>query len=156
MGMHRVASKTMRLHPAVVAVKSVFATAIFVLAASLPAGCSAGPCTSNQGGAAEPAAKPERAAEAERSGGVPIAAGEPEKESAGKKGEAPLPLRPEEVIRISPEEARPLVKRGEAVLVCAYDRPEVFEDVRLEGAVSFPKFEEMLPILPKNHLIIFY
>ena len=60
------------------------------------------------------------------------------------------------VRRIPAQEARQRVLQGAALLVCAYDGEEKFEQVHLEGALSLDAFRARLPELPKNREIIFY
>ncbi len=61
-----------------------------------------------------------------------------------------------EIVRVPPEEARPRVQRGEALLVCAYENPQTFLTMRLEGALSFQDFRNMVPSLDREMEIIFY
>lgn len=58
--------------------------------------------------------------------------------------------------RVPPEEVREKVLDGHALLVCAYEDPDKFRNVRLEGAISMQAFRERLPTLPKDQEIIFY
>jgi rhodanese-related sulfurtransferase len=62
----------------------------------------------------------------------------------------------EEVLRIPPEQARPKVMKGEALLVCAYEDPASFRSMRLEGAISAQEFRERMPSTGKEKEIIFY
>ncbi len=62
----------------------------------------------------------------------------------------------EEAQRITPEEARPKVKSGKAVLVCAYNDEEAFKKMMLEGAISYSEFFSCLPRYVKNLEVIFY
>lgn len=57
---------------------------------------------------------------------------------------------------IYPEEARGLVIKGEALLVCAYDSDEKFSANHLEGAVSRSDFLSRLSDLSKDTQLIFY
>ena len=59
-------------------------------------------------------------------------------------------------VRISAEEARRRVKAGLALLVCAYDDDEKFNNNHLQGAISLGEFKSRLPSLAKNQEIIFY
>ncbi|MBU0731176.1 MAG: rhodanese-like domain-containing protein [Proteobacteria bacterium] len=61
-----------------------------------------------------------------------------------------------EAIRISCDEARAKVQSGQALLVCAYNKEEKFNNNHLDGAVSFADFSEMASKLPKDKEIIFY
>lgn len=60
------------------------------------------------------------------------------------------------VERISPQEARQRVQSGQAILVCAYDSPEKFEQNHLEGAISLDQFKARADSIPKNRELIFY
>ncbi|RJP17766.1 MAG: ArsR family transcriptional regulator [Deltaproteobacteria bacterium] len=61
-----------------------------------------------------------------------------------------------EIIRVLPEDARPRVLKGEAILVCAYDDPLKFGSMRLDGALSLQEFIARVPSLDKGREIIFY
>ena len=61
-----------------------------------------------------------------------------------------------EPTRISVQETRRKVSSGEALLVCAYDNAEKFQNNHLEGARSFSDFESNLPSLSKDQEIVFY
>ena len=61
-----------------------------------------------------------------------------------------------EATRIGPEETRQKILSGQALLVCAYNDDTVFDQVRLEGAISLSDFQSKLPSLPKSQEIIFY
>lgn len=61
-----------------------------------------------------------------------------------------------EPIRISSQEARQKVLSGGALLVCAYDDDDKFENNHLEGAISFSEFKSKLPSLAKDQELIFY
>ena len=61
-----------------------------------------------------------------------------------------------DITRVSPEDARSNVLKGEAILVCAYDDLSKFRAMRLDGSVSFQEFAERLPSLDKGKEIIFY
>lgn len=60
------------------------------------------------------------------------------------------------VPRIAPEDARRKVQDGQALLVCAYDDPEKFNNNHLQGAISRQDFESRAADLPKDTEIIFY
>ncbi len=62
----------------------------------------------------------------------------------------------DDVLRISPEQARPKVLDGEALLVCAYEDPSSFRSMRLDGAISVQEFREKLSSLGKEKEIVFY
>ena len=62
----------------------------------------------------------------------------------------------QDVLRIPPEEARPKVLDGEALLVCAYEDPSSFRSMRLDGAISIQEFRERLPSLGMEKEIVFY
>lgn len=61
-----------------------------------------------------------------------------------------------DVPRISPEEARARVLSGQALLVCAYEAPEKFAAMHLDGALSIQEFRRLRPTLPKDRELIFY
>jgi rhodanese-related sulfurtransferase len=59
--------------------------------------------------------------------------------------------------RIGPQEARQhLDADPDALLVCAYDSREKFEQNHLEGAIPLDEFESQLGSLPKDREVIFY
>ena len=60
------------------------------------------------------------------------------------------------VPRIPPEEVRPKVMNGAALLDCAYEDPASFQSMRLEGAISIKDFRERLSSLGKEKEIVFY
>ncbi|MBE0597706.1 MAG: ArsR family transcriptional regulator [Desulfuromonadales bacterium] len=61
-----------------------------------------------------------------------------------------------EVTRIDPQEARPKVHSGDAILVCAYDDEEKCQKLHLEGAIHLQELQEKLPEIPKEKELIFY
>jgi len=61
-----------------------------------------------------------------------------------------------EPIRITPETAWGKVTSGSALLVCAYDDEQKFNNNHLEGAISYAEFQSRLPSLSKNDEITFY
>jgi rhodanese-related sulfurtransferase len=61
-----------------------------------------------------------------------------------------------EPIRISAQEARQRVTAGRALLVCAYDDPDKFQNNHLEGALSLSQLQSKAPSLSKEQEIIFY
>ena len=61
-----------------------------------------------------------------------------------------------EVSRITPQEAHPRVIAGKALLVCAYEDPARFAEIRLEGAISIQEFRARRSALPRDQEIIFY
>jgi hypothetical protein len=61
-----------------------------------------------------------------------------------------------EPVRIPPEEVRPKVTSGTALLVCGYDDDDKFRANHLEGAISFADFKSKLPSLSKDQAIVFY
>jgi len=61
------------------------------------------------------------------------------------------------VERITPQEARRhLDSDPSALLVCAYDSDEKFEETRLEGAIPLSDFKARAGALPKDREVIFY
>ena len=61
-----------------------------------------------------------------------------------------------EVTRISPQDAYPQVRSGQALLVCAYADEKTCSTIMLEGAISLKGFESRLAGLKKDQPIIFY
>ena len=60
------------------------------------------------------------------------------------------------VKRLAPAEARALLRSGQAMLVCAYNSQDKFEEYHLPGAISLQDFESQEDSIPKNRHIIFY
>jgi hypothetical protein len=61
------------------------------------------------------------------------------------------------VERISPQHAQQRLNADpQAMLVCAYDSREKFEQNHLEGAIPLDEFEPQTETIPKNREIIFY
>jgi len=60
------------------------------------------------------------------------------------------------VARITPQEAHARVSAGQALLVCAYEDPARFAELRLEGAISIQEFRSRRATLPRDQEIIFY
>ena len=60
------------------------------------------------------------------------------------------------VERIAPQEAHARVVAGQALLVCAYEDPARFAEIRLEGAISIQEFRARRHTLPQDQEIIFY
>lgn len=63
---------------------------------------------------------------------------------------------PADVERVSVQEARQRVRAGQALLVCAYDSEERFQQVALDGAISLATFEQRFSELPRDQEVIFY
>jgi rhodanese-related sulfurtransferase len=61
-----------------------------------------------------------------------------------------------EFVRVPPQEVRQKVESGSALLVCAYDDEQKFNQNHLEGAISLSEFKSRLASLPKDQEIIFY
>jgi rhodanese-related sulfurtransferase len=61
-----------------------------------------------------------------------------------------------EPLRISVQETRQKASSGKALLVCAYDDADKFQNNHLEGAISFSEFQSDLPSLAKDQEVIFY
>lgn len=61
-----------------------------------------------------------------------------------------------DVARISPREAYENTRAGKALLVCAYEDPERFAALHLEGGISIQEFRARRASLPKDQEIIFY
>ena len=58
--------------------------------------------------------------------------------------------------RIDPQEAKPRIDSGAALLVCAYDKPEKFRNNHLQGALSLDQLQGRESSLAKESEIIFY
>ncbi len=61
-----------------------------------------------------------------------------------------------EARRVTPQEARAKVQRGEALFVCAYDSEELCDKVRLEGAIKLGELNSRLSGIATDQEIIFY
>ena len=61
-----------------------------------------------------------------------------------------------DVPRISPQEAHENVALGKALLVCAYESPEKFQALQLEGAISLQEFRSHGASMAWDQEIIFY
>lgn len=62
-----------------------------------------------------------------------------------------------EVRRISPQQVhQDLASDAGAVLVCAYEEPEKFEQNHLEGAIPLEELESQADAQPRDLEIIFY
>src|SRR5215207_1699349 len=58
---------------------------------------------------------------------------------------------------ITPDAARQRMTSGAgALLVCAYDSDQKFQEHRLAGAIPFSQFQSRVATLPKDKEIIFY
>ena len=60
------------------------------------------------------------------------------------------------VERIDPETAYEHVQSGKALLVCAYDSEDKYQDNHLEGGTSLFELEARKSRIPKDREIIFY
>ena len=58
--------------------------------------------------------------------------------------------------RIPPAEVIPKLQSGKALLVCAYQNDEKFQNNHLEGAISYDHFQEKIDTLNKEQEIVFY
>lgn len=63
---------------------------------------------------------------------------------------------PENVERVPPKYVRRRILGGGALLVYAYDNDENFKLSKLQGAIPFSEFKQMLPMLPLDKEIYFY
>ena len=61
-----------------------------------------------------------------------------------------------EPIRIPAEKVRTKTLSKTALLVCAYDDEEKFQNNHLVGALSLAEFKSKLPSLSKDQEILFY
>ena len=67
-----------------------------------------------------------------------------------------MSVTPENVERVSPEEARREVEAGRALLVCAYDDESKCRQLRLENAVTLQDLQRRVDSVPRNQALIFY
>jgi hypothetical protein len=76
----------------------------------------------------------------------------------GVVGTAPgaAEIKPDDVPRVTPAEARPKVQAGQALLVCVYPDEEKYQRNKLEGSISLRQFEQKVPSLASDQEIIFY
>ena len=65
-------------------------------------------------------------------------------------------MKPEDVERVGVEEARPDVRAGRALLVCAYDDDKKCGKLRLEHSVSLHDLQRRVESVPRNQTLIFY
>jgi hypothetical protein len=63
---------------------------------------------------------------------------------------------PDTAERIDAREAHDHQSSGEALLVCAYDDDQKFQDNRLDGAISLAEFQRRERSIPKDRELIFY
>jgi hypothetical protein len=61
-----------------------------------------------------------------------------------------------EVTRITPQEVRPRILTGEALLVCAYEDDARFSTLHLEGAIPYSTFAASLAGIAKSRELVFY
>ena len=61
-----------------------------------------------------------------------------------------------EVPRIAAREAHALVAAGRALLVCAYEDPVRFAELRLPGAIPIQELRARRSGLPRDQTVIFY
>jgi rhodanese-related sulfurtransferase len=61
-----------------------------------------------------------------------------------------------EIERIDPSQARVDVAAGKALLVCAYDSPEKFQQNHLDGALSLQDLQKLEDQIPRDREIVFY
>lgn len=66
------------------------------------------------------------------------------------------PVDPQQVSRISPDEARAKVQAGRALLVCAYDDRGKCDKAKLEGSIAYADLLDKLPELGTDQEIILY
>jgi hypothetical protein len=63
----------------------------------------------------------------------------------------------EPIERIAPQQAREHMARPDgALLVCAYDSKQKFQQNQLDGALSLDEFRAQLGSIPRDREIIFY
>jgi hypothetical protein len=61
-----------------------------------------------------------------------------------------------EVPRITAELARSKTLSRSAILVCAYEDPESYKSLNLEGSISLQRLRELLPTLDRGQEIVCY
>ncbi len=57
---------------------------------------------------------------------------------------------------IEPEKAYSRVSSGSSLLICAYERDDKFQRLRLQGAIALSEFQAAAARLPKDRELIFY
>ena len=57
---------------------------------------------------------------------------------------------------LSPADTREKVRKGEALLVCAYDDDNRCAQIKVDGSISYKDFQARAGTLPKDQLIVFY
>jgi hypothetical protein len=57
---------------------------------------------------------------------------------------------------VSPGEIYQKVEDGKVLLVCGYEDDARFNQLHLEGGISYSEFEKKLPSLSKDQEIVFY
>ena len=65
-------------------------------------------------------------------------------------------MRPDQVPRVSAEEARREVEAGRALLVCAYDNETQCRQLRLQNAIALHDLQRRVDSVPHNQTLIFY
>jgi hypothetical protein len=65
-------------------------------------------------------------------------------------------MRPDQVPRVSAEEARREVEAGRALLVCAYDDESKCRQLRLQNAIALHDLQRRVDSVPHNQTLIFY
>jgi len=75
---------------------------------------------------------------------------------APSAGPSAAQVNPDDVPRITPEQARRKVQAGQALLVCAYEDDAKYQSLKLEGSMSLHELEKKLPALARDQEIIFY
>jgi len=68
----------------------------------------------------------------------------------------PLPKRPSQVVRIGPQATWTKVQAGEALIICAYEKPGKCDDVALQGSISQDDLLGRINDVPKDRELIFY
>ncbi|MBU0480880.1 MAG: ArsR family transcriptional regulator [Proteobacteria bacterium] len=61
-----------------------------------------------------------------------------------------------DVARISVQNAREKVAKGQALLVCAYESDDKFSRFHLEGAISLSEFRRLENDIDRGRELIFY
>ena len=74
----------------------------------------------------------------------------------GDSDSAPVRIAPEDVERISVQDAHANVQAGKALLVCAYADEEKCKRLAIEGSITYGTFQQRASSLDRNMEVIFY
>lgn len=90
--------------------------------------------------------------------GPPVALPAPVSDTPRGAETSPQPSAPFQVVRITPQEVRARMDRGESLLIADVRGPGSYDLTHIEGAVSLPgaEVQEWAPKLDKEQTIVFY